>query len=443
MTVTATSYAPITYNGNGSTTVFNVTFQFYEIAVIHIDSSGNETEWTENTHYTVTGGEGSTGSITVITTAPATGEKLRIERRTSKDQPRDYDLDNAVLEAALQQSDDRLAMILQELDYDNRRRPAISKTNFTAEVEFPTASTGNVLSWGSDGNLANTALVDLNGVAISALTTTASLEDTDLLPLYDNSAGDNAAITWANVKTEVSTALNLGALASLDTVDTDQIEDRAVTAAKILDANVTASKLADTAVTAGSYTNTDITVDAQGRITSAADGSVGIWEHISTTEVTSAVSSLDFTNLSAFKMLRLNFHLTPVNDGASILARTSTDNGLNFDAGSGDYCWVRHYGYAGGNGADGSNSETFIRLQYSVSNGSLGGIFGTMIVGGFNSTSHCSLSCRYSMRETGTNYLTGTSGGMRLDNTARDAIRLLFDNGNIASGYCILEGVRS
>lgn len=243
MTVTATSYTPLTYNGNGSTTVFNVTFQFFELAVYHIDSSGTETLWAENTHYTVTGGEGSTGSITVSTSptdyTPASGESIRIERVTSKDQPRDYDLDNAVLEAALQQSDDRLAMILQELDYDNRRRPAISKANYTAEVEFPAASTGSVLSWAADGNLVNTALLDLDGVAISALTTTTSLEDTDLLPLYDNSAGDNAAITWANVKT----SLSLGALSALDTVDTDQIGSDAVTTAKIVDDAITLAKL--------------------------------------------------------------------------------------------------------------------------------------------------------------------------------------------------------
>ena len=59
------------------------------------------------------------------------------------------------------------------------------------------------------------------------------------------------------------------------------IDDFVVTAAKLADNAVTAAKLADTAVTAGAYTSANITVDAQGRITAAADGtspvtSVGI-----------------------------------------------------------------------------------------------------------------------------------------------------------------------
>ena len=62
-----------------------------------------------------------------------------------------------------------------------------------------------------------------------------------------------------------------GALAN-DAVTTVKILNANVTTAKIADDAVTAAKLADTAVTAGSYTATNITVDAQGRITSASNG---------------------------------------------------------------------------------------------------------------------------------------------------------------------------
>ena len=85
MTLSSTTNK-VAYAGNGSTTSFSVTFIYWEDSTVKVilsnDTTGVETTWVDGTQYTLSGGDGSTGTLTVDTSptdyTPASGETLTI-----------------------------------------------------------------------------------------------------------------------------------------------------------------------------------------------------------------------------------------------------------------------------------------------------------------------------------------------------------------------------
>jgi len=175
MAVSATATV-VSYTGNGSTTSFAVTFPFQgtgssaELEVVQRTiATGAEAVLSYTTHYTVTGGSGSTGTV-VMASAPADTVQIHIRRTTTRTQTVDYTANDPFPADTHELALDRLAMGMHEIQEELDRSFKVSRTNAITTPEFvDNASTraSKLLGFTADGNTLEATTGRVNSVSAS------------------------------------------------------------------------------------------------------------------------------------------------------------------------------------------------------------------------------------------------------------------------------------
>jgi len=165
------------------------------------------------------------------------------------------------------------------------------------------------------------------------------------------------------------------------------------------------------------------------------------WETIASGPVSGAVVA--YTNLGAYRRLRVTGFLAPATDGVNLLLQTSTNNGSSYDGAAANYYWQQLYSDNATTARVTNASATSISFTPSgVGNASDEGIQLEIIMEQFNQTFSMTLSATGMEKNAAGVLFTTQVAGQRLDTTARNAFRMFFSSGNINIGHITLEGVR-
>lgn len=181
MTVNTTSNK-IRFDGNGSTTSFDTDFTFFEsdeLVVIYTDADGVDTTWTEGSDYTVTGGNGSTGTV-VATTAPASSTTLTILRSLDPLQELDLLRQGAWDPSEVEEALDKIVMMVQQVIELNSRALVTAATDVAPASEIPNAASraNKYLQFDANGDPTAATAVTAGALTVSSFIETL-LDDTD------------------------------------------------------------------------------------------------------------------------------------------------------------------------------------------------------------------------------------------------------------------------
>ena len=170
MTLTATTNK-VAYAGNGSTTSFAVTFIYWEDTTVKVilsnDTTGVETVWTDGTQYTLSGGDGAVGTLTVDISptdyTPAVGETLTVKSNHPDTQTSSLPLGGAFPSTTVEDRLDKNVRLVQQIQEELDRTIQFPESSATTGVSFADLTALNILRVDSAGTgIENVSLTDLS-----------------------------------------------------------------------------------------------------------------------------------------------------------------------------------------------------------------------------------------------------------------------------------------
>ena len=181
--------------------------------------------------------------------------------------------------------------------------------------------------------------------------------------------------------------------------------------------------------------------------TAMSDANLGWVKVIDWTGVdfTTAIA-IDFSPYISARRLRIEFSGGLVStDGTELFVRTSTNDGVSFDSGAGDYSWAfRGYSTSpatldSSNGSDTTIQLTSVGAAEGIDSASTGTFTGSIIIDNpSNATVYKLLTFNFGyVREGGTGLVTIQGHGLRQAAADIDGIQIYPTAGNISLGYAV------
>lgn len=167
----------------------------------------------------------------------------------------------------------------------------------------------------------------------------------------------------------------------------------------------------------------------------------------------SASSTIDFTGFVAGTYDSYMFELMnviPATDDVELWVRTSTDGGSSYDNGASDYAWGLSGVRGGSLDEEADGSDNHIRLTFgstatqAVGSGSNeDGVSGRLYIHGPHLTKRTQVTYNVAYENANGDMCFVSGGGVRFSSADVDAVRFLFQSGNIESGTITMYGLKN